>query len=171
MTEFVTTIEDVLASTQVLEDVMNKADSYTPEEAVAFRVAVEEVGKAVRMTLDLLNQELVRTLDGQPAVERDGIRYFIGAKTVKEVTDHAAIARDVTRVALEVVAEMDDVADHDDQMKAAAQAAVTIMSDLYVSPSTDAKKLQLDKYGIERHIEKQRGEKVVKTVPVNRVEP
>ena len=172
MAEFPTTVEDVLAATQVLEDVEKKADCLTAEEAVAFRAAIEHVITVAKNAVRMLNQELLRMLDGRDAIEQDGRRYWVAPKTEKEVTDHDAVARAAVRVALEVVAEMEDIADHDDQMKAAAQAAVTIMRDLYVSPSIEVKKLQLDKYGITREVvEKQRGEKVVKDAPVNRIEP
>src|SRR5688572_26223888 len=103
MTEFVTTVDDVLASTQVLTDVENRADSFTPAEAIEFRVAIEQVIKVAQNTVRMLNQELLRTLDGQPGIERDGILYYVGAKTEKEITDHEAVARAVVGVAMEVV--------------------------------------------------------------------
>jgi len=174
MTEFVTTIDDVLASTQVLEDVMNRADSFTAEEAIEFRVAVEKVQAAAKLTIDLINQELLRSLDGQPGIERDGVLYFVGAKTVKTVTDHDAVGFAVEGVVHEVLHEMDDEGEgvNAEQVVAAARAAVKVMRDLYISPSTSVKVQQLDKYGISRSVvDKQRGEKVVKTAPVNRIEP
>jgi hypothetical protein len=166
---FPTTTEDVLASTDVLNVVANASDSMTPEECVEFRIACEKVMKVARDTIGLLNTQLVKILDGQPAIIREGRKFYIGYKSKSERTDHDLVAKHVVGVALDVAREM-DVSGPDPEpaelIVIGAKAATKIMTDLYLAPSTDVKKGQLDRYGIPRSvIDVQRGVKEVKEVP------
>ena len=163
------TVPDVLASMDVLNDVANASDSMTPAEAVEFRIACEKVKRAAQTAIDLCNTQLVLILDGQPAIIRDGRKFYIGAKSEKTRTDHDLVAKHVVGVALDVAREM-DVDDPDPEpselIVIGAKAAIQIMRDLYLAPSDNAKKQQLDRYGIPRNvIDVLRGEKMVKEIP------
>lgn len=144
MNTFKPTIPDVEAGTDVLRDVADMSDSLTPTEAVEFRVAVERVLAECRLTIDLLNMQIIKTLEQD--VVRDGRRFYVGRKKESERFDHDAICGAI----LSHVADLPDMVDTEGDGAFAAREAVHAMRNIYLSDSTKAKVGQLDRYGIPR---------------------
>ena len=142
MTRFIPTIPDVEASIDVLKDVAEMSDSLKADEAVEFRVAVEHVLAQCRLTIDLLNQQIISVMEED--VVRDGRRFYVGRKKDQERFDHDAICGAVLKHAVTADEEWTASA------IAAAREAVHAMRNIYLSDSTKAKVGQLDRYGIPR---------------------
>lgn len=167
MTVFPLTTEDVLASQDVLHVVRDQSDSFTAVEALEYRLAAEKVKRAAQEAIDFCNMQMVKLLDGQPAIIREGRSFWIGDKTEKEVVDHSAVLRHVRRVVHEIAEDREDLGeDGAHWVSVGAELGASVMRDLYLADGSRVKKGQLDRYGIPRNvIEVQRGERQVKEAP------
>jgi len=164
------TTADVEASTDVLRDVTNLSDSLTAEEAVEFRIAVEKVLAECRLTIDMLNMQLVKVLETD--VVRDRRRFYVTRKKDNERFDHDAICGGVVNHTLRGEFDFETGEVIEPERDEAVRQAVHAMRNIYVSDSTKAKVGQLDRYGIPRERDDPRsvrtwtpGEKIVVDVP------
>jgi hypothetical protein len=165
MPQFVPTVADILASCDVIRDVEDAADSMPPAQAVESRIALEKVIKAARDAIGMLNTELLKRLDGQPAIVREGQKFYVGPKKESKTFDHDGIEAGVIRW---VHAEREPAWDERRKVREAVHA----MAQIYVSPSTDAKVTQLDAFDIPRRenadnsvLSVLRGVREVKSIP------
>lgn len=178
MTGYRPTAADVLAALDVLRDVENISDSLSPDQAIEFREAVEEVKAGAARCIDMLNGQLVRTLDGQRGIVRGDFLYSIGRKALRKRFDHDRIQTAVVRFAMASAVDKETgEIDYDKVIEAPAVAAQA-MRQIYVNDSTAAKVTQLDRFGICRDanapgsvLSEERGDKEVKRTPIRFIEP
>ena len=155
------TPQDVLASIDVLNDVDEDTDSMSIEDAVAMREAVITLMSAARMTLALIDTQLVTTLESPREI--NGMRYEVKKSDGKWRPDHMPVDAAVFRhsVADPETGELMDA-------RMAAQAAIDMMADLYRSASTMPKTGALDKLGLKKWdvAEQEPGKPVLRTTPI-----
>jgi hypothetical protein len=167
MASYELTPDTVMATIDLLADVDDDSDSMTAEQCIEFRVAIEKVKVACNRTLSYLDHQAVKLLDGQPAIIRDGRKFYIGPKTERERFDHQLIQARIIRHVLAF--EEGDTGDSRSLLgrEDAVRLAVHLMGEMYLSEATRAKKGQIDRLEIPRSqvIEVERGELEVKSVP------
>jgi hypothetical protein len=155
------TPQDVLAAADVLHDVDENTDSMSIEDAVAMREAVVALMSATRMTLALLDTQLVNTLESPREI--NGMRYEVRKSDGKWRPDHSKVVPAVrAKACIDMgTGELVDAF-------AAAERAIAIMEDLYVSASTMPKVGALDKLGLKKWdvAEQEPGKPVLKTTPI-----
>lgn len=160
MSYAVRTTGDVLAMTDVLSLIDEESDSYGIEEAVEVREAVVALMSAARMTLSLLDTQLVNTLESPREI--NGMRYEVRKSDGKWRPDHSKVDAVVVR---------ESFADDNGELRHprdAAEQAVKIMEDLYVSASTMPKVGALDKLGLKKWdvADQEPGKPVLKVTPI-----
>lgn len=156
------TPEDVLAAADVLHDVDEASDSLSIEDAVAYREAVTSLMAAARMTLALIDTQLVTTLESPREI--NGMRYEVKPSDGKWRPDHSKVAARVKQYAL-VDMETGEMRD----APAAVDRAMLIMEDLYVAKSTMPKVGALEKLGGTKKwdvAEQEPGKPALKTTPI-----
>jgi hypothetical protein len=162
---------DIEAAAFVCHDVREESEAYTATEAIEMRIALERLIGAAREAISFLDMSLLKLLDGQPEIIRDGRKFYVAAKTVRERVDHDAVIDHVRHICRDAAGEVDDAAERYDEgsrdlIAVGAGLGAKVMRDLYLSDSTSVKKQQLDRYGIPRNvIDVQRGAKMVKEIP------
>jgi hypothetical protein len=163
------TIEDVLASCDVLVDVQNASDSMTAEQCVEYRVACEAVLKAAKDAISLLNTQFVKIAETD--VIRDGRRFYVGRKKDRVRFDHDAIEAAVIEAVI-----ADKYADEGWHAAGAARGgarqAADLMRKIYVTDSTPAKTTALAALGLNTDRDNpqsvrtwEQGEKIVVDIP------
>jgi hypothetical protein len=160
VTVFIPTIHDVKALDDVVNDITELSDSLKVDDAVAFRVALVAHQAKVKFAIDMLDAQLVKTLE-MPRTEGGWI-HQVRRKKDKQRFDHAAIARAIREEAL-----------LDDEgllmtAREAVEEAVSMMQDVYISDSSKAKIGALKSIGIDRKdVETfERGDLYVDVTPV-----
>lgn len=163
---------DVLASTDVLRDIDELSDSLDPVDAIEYRVVVEKVLAAAKQTIDLLNTQLIRTMEAGQEIVRDGRMFYVSHKEDRARFDHSAIAGRVIRRSVEPLLNTETGEVYDPTAEDSARRAVQLMSDIYLSDSTKAKVTVLDLLEIKRTpnvagsvLSVEWGDKVVKDRP------
>lgn len=158
---------DLEAAAWVIHDVRESSENYDPADAIERRILLQKLKAAAQEAIDMLDMSLIKLMDGQPMIIRDGQKFWIGPKTDKEVVDHDAVIRWVQNRARDVLAEIEAPPETvEEGVTVGAGAAARVMRDLYLSDSTRVKKTELDRYGIPRSvIDVQRGAKQVKQAP------
>lgn len=155
------TPEDIRAAADVLTDVNEASDSLSIEDAVSYREAVSDLMGAARMTLALIDTQLVTTLESPREI--NGMRYEVRKSDGKWRPDHAKVASTVKSYSL---------IDHDTgEMRTAPDAverAMSIMEDLYVAKSTMPKTGALDRLRLKKWdvAEQEPGKPALKMTPV-----
>lgn len=134
---------DVMAMTDVLSDIDENTDSYDIEEAVEVREAVVALMSAARMTLALLDTQLVNILESPREI--NGIRYEVKKSDGKWRPDHSKVAAAVKHASI-VDSSTGELFD----ARTAAERAINMMEDLYVAASTMPKVGALDKLGLKK---------------------
>jgi hypothetical protein len=150
----------VLAATDVLADVDENTDSMGIEEAVAMREAVVALMSAARMTLSLIDTQLVNTLESPREI--NSMRYEVKKSDGKWRPDHMPVDAAVVR------ASFVDGNGEVRHPRDAAEEAVKLMADLYRSASTMPKVGALDKLGLKKWdcATQEPGKPVLKTTPI-----
>ena len=138
-----TTPADVLAMTDVLGEIDESTDGLSIEEAVQAREAVVQLMSAARMTLALIDTQLVNTLESPREI--NGMRYEVRKSDGKWRPDHSKVTPAVKRSAL-----VDTETGEMFEGPAAVERAIKIMTDLYVANSTMPKVGALDKLGLKK---------------------
>jgi hypothetical protein len=170
-------VDNVLDAQQVLNDARDMTDDMTAVEAVEYRLAAEKVKRAAQEVIDFCNQRLIYILDGQPAIIREGRKFYVGRKAERERFDHERIAIGVADHVYEshIDTETGEITASHQQV---GRETAFAMRNIYTSDSTKAKVTQLDRYGINRDENKPgsvrevlRGEKQVHDVPAGGEEP
>lgn len=159
MTVFIPTVVDVKALDDVVNDITELSDSLSVDDAVAFRVALVAHQARVKLAIDMLDAQLVKTLE-LPRTEGGWI-HQVRRKKEKPRFDHDAIAGGVLRHLAE------DWIGDDDYFKG-ARDAITAMRGIYLSDSSKAKVGALKVYDIQRDdVETfERGDLYVDVTPV-----
>lgn len=160
MNRFVPNVLDVEAIDKVVTDITEASDSMSVDDAVALRVALVSHRKDVDAAIAALDQQLVLTME-LPRTH-GGWMHIVRRKKDKQRFDHGAIAKVVREQA---------VLDDEGLMvtpRLAAEQAVDMMTDLYISDSTKAKIGALKILDIPREdVETfERGDLYVEVVPV-----
>jgi hypothetical protein len=145
-------VDNVLDARQVLNDARDMTDDMTAEQAVEYRLAAEKVKKAAQEVIDFCNQRLIHILDGQPAIIREGRKFYVGRKAKRERYDHDAIASQVATAVLVADGLIDESTGEivDLRFGKIAIDVAHAMKDVYTSDSTKVKVTQLDRFGINR---------------------
>ena len=154
------TPNDIRAAIDVLVDLQNDSDSLSVEDAVANREAVVELMASCRVTLDLLDLQLIKVLESPRTIA--GTLYEIKDNDGKWRPDHSKVQAAVKRAS--IVNADGEVRDTHD---AVDQAMIT-MEDLYVAASTMPKVGALDRLGLKKWdvAEQERGKQTLKTTPI-----
>lgn len=137
------TPQDILAAADVLTDLNEASDSLSIEDAVAYREVVTELATAVRMTLSLIDTQLVTTLESPREI--NGLRYEVRKSDGKWRPDHSKVASTVKSYSL-IDHETGEIRD----AHAAVEQAMSIMQDLYVANSTMPKVGALDRLRLKK---------------------
>jgi hypothetical protein len=155
------TPQDVLASVDVLNDVDENTDSMGIEDAVAMREAVVALMSAARMTLALIDTQLVNTLESPREIH--GMRYEVKKSDGKWRPDHSKV-NNVVKTRAYIDPDTGEVLGS----STAAERAIAMMEDLYVSASTMPKVGALDKLGLKKWdcATQEPGKPVLKTTPI-----
>jgi len=155
------TPQDVLASVDVLNDVDENTDSMGIEDAVAMREAVVSLMSAARMTLALIDTQLVNTLESPREI--NGMRYEVRKSDGKWRPDHSKV-NSVVKTRAYIDPDTGEVLGS----STAAERAIAMMEDLYVSASTMPKVGALDKLGLKKWdvADQEPGKPVLKTTPI-----
>ena len=155
------TPQDVLASVDVLNDVDENTDSMGIEDAVAMREAVVSLMSAARMTLALIDTQLVNTLESPREI--NGMRYEVRKSDGKWRPDHSKV-NNVVKTRAYIDPDTGEVLGS----STAAERAIAMMEDLYVSASTMPKVGALDKLGLKKWdvADQEPGKPVLKTTPI-----
>jgi len=155
------TPQDVLASVDVLLDVDENTDSMGIEDAVAMREAVVALMSAARMTLALIDTQLVNTLESPREI--NGMRYEVRKSDGKWRPDHSKV-NNVVKTRAYIDPDTGEVLGS----STAAERAIAMMEDLYVSASTMPKVGALDKLGLKKWdvADQEPGKPVLKTTPI-----
>lgn len=107
------------------------------------REAVVKLMSAARMTLSLLDTQLVNTLESPRPI--NGMLYEVKKSDGKWRPDHSKVTAAVKRSAV-VDLETGEMFEAPD----AAERAIAFMEDLYIAPSTMPKVGALEKLGLKR---------------------
>jgi hypothetical protein len=159
--QFIPGIPDVKALDDVVNDITELSDTLDVDQAVAFRVALVSHLAAVRLAIDALDMQLVKVME-LPRTE-GGWVHIVRRKKEKVRFDHGAIARRVRELAV-----IDENGDGVTFPRVAAEQAVAMMSDLYLSDSSKAKigalkVLDIDRSDVESF---ERGDLYVDVTPL-----
>lgn len=160
MTTPVPTLGDIQAASDVANLIAELSDSMSVDAAVEYRVALVAHQAKVKFAIDMLDTQLVKTLELPRTV--GGWVHQVRRKKETVRFDHEAIARVVREEA---------VRDKEGMLvgpREAAEKAVVLMSDIYLSPSSKAKigalkDLEIDRKDVESF---ERGDLYVDVVPV-----
>lgn len=152
---------DVLAMTDVLSEIDEITDGLSIEEAVQAREAVVQLMSAARMTLALIDTQLVNTLESPREI--NGMRYEVRKSDGKWRPDHSKVTPAVKQHAI-VDTETGETFDR----AAAVERAIKMMEDLYVAKSTMPKVGALDNLGLKKWdvAEQEPGKPFLKTTPI-----
>lgn len=155
------TAHDIEAMIDVLNDVDEGSDSLSIEEAVEKLDALKEVMVSLRMTISLIETQLVNTLESPRVI--DGNLYEVRKSDGKWRPDHMPVDAAVVKTA----AVNTDTGEMRTSF-AAAETAVKIMADLYRAASTMPKTGALDKLGLKKWdvAEQEPGKPTLKVTPV-----
>lgn len=133
---------DILAMIDVLNELGEVSDQLDASSAARMRGAIGQLKAKVTEVFQLLDSQLAKMLDGQP-VEVDGAVFMVKDKQ-SYVPDQSSIARSVVRqAAVDSNGEMCGAVE-------AAERAVRLMADLYVSASTEPKVGGLKALGLSK---------------------
>jgi hypothetical protein len=152
---------DIQAMIDVLADIDESTDGLGVEEAVQIREAIVALMSAARMTLALVDTQLVTTLEGP--VEINGMRYEVKKSDGKWRPDHSKV-NNVVKTRAYIDPDTGEVLGS----STAAERAIAMMEALYVSASTMPKVGALDKLGLKKWdvAEQEPGKPTLRTTPI-----
>ena len=155
------TPEDIQAASDVLADVDQLTDSLGIEEAVAFRVRINELFTQVKQTLGLIDTQLITVLESPREI--NGNLYEVRKSDGKWRPDHMLVDNIVKKQSL-VNTDTGEML----SANAAAEKAMMLMSELYRSASTMPKVGALKKLGAAKWdvAEQESGKPFLKVTPV-----
>jgi hypothetical protein len=134
------TPEDIQAASDVLADVDEITDSLGIEEAVAYRVRVNELFTQVKQTLGLIDTQLIAVLESPREI--NGNLYEVRKSDGAWRPDHTLVDRIVKKQSL-VNTDTGEML----SANGAAEKAMMLMAELYRAPSTMPKIGVLKKLG------------------------
>ena len=145
----------------VLADVDENSDSLDVETAVAYREALQEMMGRLRMTLSLIDTQLVSVLESPRPI--NGNLYEVRKSDGKWRPDHSKVDNAVKRVS-----QIDPETGEMFKGGEAVDRCMAIMADLYRSASTMPKVGALDKLGLKKWdvAEQEPGKPVLKVTPI-----
>ena len=155
------TPDDIRAAMDVLADVDENSDSLDVETAVAYREALQEMMGRLRMTLSLIDTQLVNVLESPRPI--NGNLYEVRKSDGKWRPDHMLVDNAVRRVSA-----IDPETGEMFKAGEALDRCIAIMADLYRSASTMPKVGALDKLGLKKWdvAEQEPGKPVLKVTPI-----
>lgn len=133
---------ELAAMGDVVDQMCEQTDALSVEDAVMWRESVIELRRRAATLLGLIDTQLVNVLESPR--EFDGIRYWIG-KDGKWRPLHAKIKSEVKRAAV-----MDHETGELFDARGAADRAIEMMYELFVSPATFPKTGGLDRLGVDK---------------------
>lgn len=138
----------ILASTDLMTEIVRDAEAHTPGEAVYLHHTLRKVIEAAKEAQAALELHLCTVLE-EP-IDHAGWQFRKGTTKKRERFDHDEIGKRVIDIAAKssLDEETGEVVIPDERQCAAN--AVHMMSEIYLSDSTTAKVTQLDRYGIPR---------------------
>jgi len=136
-------VHDIEAIGDVLDQIAEAADSLDAKESVEFMVALNAVNAKLKIAMTLCETQAKRTLDGQPIKVGDTL--YVEKDTGKWRPDQSRIRARVVSMAAVDLATGEIVAG-----PIAAERAVDMMYQLFVSPSTMPKVGGLDYLGLDK---------------------
>lgn len=136
---------DILAAIDVIRQATQEADDSDFERAVALRNAIRSLVSESRTAIGMLEAEMLRQVEESPR-QFGGVN-FMAVRDYRESFRHDEIEGGVVGAAISAAT---DRATGEIDPKEAARQAAYMMRRLYVSPSTTAKKTELDRLGLER---------------------
>jgi hypothetical protein len=134
-------LHDIEAVGDVLDYVAEQSDSMEPDLAIQMINALNELERKLKMARSLCETQAKRTLEGKP-IKVDG-KVYAERDTGKWRPSQSRIRQAIVRNAL-----ADDQGRVVKSRQAVAERAVTIMYDLFVSPSTMPKVTGLKSLGL-----------------------
>ena len=154
------TPNDIRAAIDVLVELQNDSDSLDVESSVDHREAVVELMAAVKVTLDLIDIQLVAILESPRPI--NGMLYEIRPSDGKWRPDHSKVQDAVKKAS--VVNEDGEVRDAHD----AVDEAMAFLYGLYVADKTMPKVGGLDVLGLKKWdvANQDPGKKVLKVTPI-----
>jgi hypothetical protein len=143
---------DMLVSTDLMNDLVGEVETYRVDEAVYLRHTLMTIAAKAKFAISALDAHLVDVMEFGDAVDYKGWTFRKGRKKERVRFDHEEIGKRVADAAYDRAAEAwgSDSEDYRTGAQRAAREAVAIMGDIYLSESTHAKVGQLDRYGIPR---------------------
>jgi hypothetical protein len=133
---------DILAMTDVLEDMVEATDSLDVEGAIIMRESIVELRRKAGVLLGLIDTQLISILESPR--EFGGQRYRV-ANEGKWLPYHDKVVAEVKKRAV-VDLETGEMRSPGE----AAEAAIKLMADCYVSPSGFPKTGALERMGLEK---------------------
>jgi hypothetical protein len=133
---------DIAAMTDVLEDMVEDTDSLDVESAIVLRESIVELRRKANVLLGLIDTQLISILESPR--EFGGQRYRV-ANEGRWLPYHDKVVAEVKKRAV-VDLETGEVRSPGE----AAEEAIKLMADCYVSPSAMPKTGALDRMGIDK---------------------
>lgn len=140
---------DMLVSTDLMNDLVGEVETYRVDEAVYLRHTLMTIAAKAKFAIAALDTHLVDVMEFGDAVEYKGWTFRKGTTKERERFDHDEIARRV-RTAIYEFLPSEENGDFYRGANAGAAEAIRVMRDIYLSDSTKAKVGQLDRLGIPR---------------------
>ena len=152
---------DITTTIDVLSDVDEGSDSLSIEDATETLEALKDVMAALRMTISLVETQLVNTLESPRVI--NGNQYEIRQNDGKWRPDHLNVDAAVIHAAILNKETGELLAAHP-----AVEEAVRIMADLYRSANTMPKVGGLDRLNLKKWdvAEQEKGKRTLKVTPV-----
>lgn len=147
--EVVELSNDLLVSTDLMDDVIRDVEKHRVDEAILLRHTAMAVIAKAKETIAALDIHLCDVMEFGDAVNYKGWTFRKGRTKERERFDHAEIGRWVRKAIYDQITSEDN-SDFYRGANIGAAEAIRIMSDIYLSDSTKAKTGQLDRYGIPR---------------------
>lgn len=143
---------DMLVSTDLMNDLVGEVETYRVDEAVYLRHTLMTIAAKAKYAIAALDTHLCDVMEFGDAVDYKGWTFRKGRKKTRVRFDHEEIGKRAAQVAYDRAIDVWD-SDSEDYRTGADRAAketVSIMTNIYLSESTDVKVTQLDRYGIPR---------------------
>jgi hypothetical protein len=134
---------DVAAMLDVIDDMVEQTDSLGVEDGIKMREAIVELRRRANVLLGLIDTQLISILESPREV--NGVRYEVRKSDGKWRPDHSKVVP-VVRTNAMVDLETGEI----HEGASAVERAISIMEDLYVSPSTMPKVGALEKIGLKK---------------------